>query len=69
MAENVVEGKWKEFRGQLDKWRNKPGQTAEPAAANSNREEVIQILQERYGYTQEKAASELEKHYSKIRWI
>jgi hypothetical protein len=34
---------------------------------SSKRERYIGILQKRYGYTKEEAASELDKHYSKAR--
>jgi hypothetical protein len=32
---------------------------------NSEREESIRLLQKRYGYTKEKATSELDEHYPK----
>jgi hypothetical protein len=35
--------------------------------ASSKREQSIEILQKRYGYTKEKAASELDEHYPKAR--
>jgi len=34
---------------------------------NSKREQSIGILQKRYGYTKEKATSELDQHYPKAR--
>lgn len=36
--------------------------------ANTKRERYIGILQKRYGYTKEKARSELDTNYSKIRF-
>jgi len=36
--------------------------------SNSAQERSISILQKRYGYTREQAASELKKHYSKA-WL
>lgn len=35
--------------------------------ANSEREQSIGILQKRYGYTKEKAVSELDEHYPKAK--
>jgi len=35
--------------------------------ASSKREQSIGILQKRYGYTKEQAASELDEHYPKAR--
>ena len=35
--------------------------------ANNKREQSIGILQKRYGYTKEKATSELDEHYPKAR--
>jgi hypothetical protein len=34
---------------------------------NSKQEQSISILQNRYGYTREQAASEFKKHYSRAR--
>ncbi len=37
----------------------------QPMLNNSQREQFVGMLQKRYGYTKEKAASELNEHYSK----
>jgi uncharacterized protein YjbJ (UPF0337 family) len=65
MKNNIIAGKWNEFRGKIGDWQEKLSST-QPVKANGNREEFVGILQERYGYDKEKAESELEKHYSKI---
>ena len=48
------------------KWLHKSGD-AQLARNNGKREQSIEILQKRYGYTKEKASSEFTKHYSKAR--
>lgn len=53
---------WKIFR----KWRKKRKEN-QITKANSKREHSIGILRKRYGYTKEKAATELDEHYPKAR--
>ena len=48
------------------KWQKKRSDD-QITKANSKREQSIGILQKRYGYTREKAASELDEHYPKAR--
>ena len=56
-----------EFFGILRKWWNKRN-GKQRIKVNSKRERYIGILQKRYGYTKEKAISELDTNYSKIRF-
>lgn len=66
MKNDILESKWKEFRSKIDTWREKHnGEQLNKDGTES--EEFAGILQKRYGYTQEKALSEMEKHYSKIK--
>ena len=53
---------WKKIR----KWRKKRRDN-QITKANSKREQSIGILRKRYGYTKEKAASELDEHYPKAK--
>ena len=62
MIKNFAEVNWKNFR----KWRKKRKDN-QITKANSKREQSIGILRKRYGYTKEKAASELDEHYPKAR--
>ena len=48
-------------------WRNKR-RNDQLITVTSLHERSISILQKRYGYTKEQAASELDKHYSKA-WL
>jgi hypothetical protein len=54
-----------EFFGIIRKWWNKRN-SKQRIKVNSQRERYIEILQKRYGFTKEKAKSELDTHYSKI---
>ena len=54
--------KWNEFRRNVFNWRNKRLDDR-LIKVNKVRERSINILQKRYGYTREKAISELNKHY------
>ena len=49
---------WKKIREQ---WKKRSDDYV--TEASSKREQSIGILQKRYGYTKEKAASELDEHY------
>ncbi len=67
MTIEVVGGKWKNFfseiRTRLDKRSDNQHQ---PSRDGIQRKEFIGILQERYGYTKEKAEAEMSAHYSEI---
>ena len=59
---DFAEVNWKKIR----KWWKKRRDN-QITKANSKREQSIGILRKRYGYTKEKAASELDEHYPKAR--
>lgn len=63
----TIELKWNEFRQNILNQRNKR-RNDQLSRVNSIRERSIKLLQQRYGYTKEKADSELKKHYSKT-WL
>jgi hypothetical protein len=62
----VIELKWDEFRRKVLNWRNNH-RNNQLIKVNSIQERSISILQKRYGYTKEEAASQLNKHYSRAR--
>lgn len=62
MINDVAQGNWKNIRNWWKKRSNN-----QLVRDNSKREQSIGILQKRYGYTKEKATSELDEHYSKAR--
>ena len=61
-----MESKWDEFRQKIFKRLNQRRKDR-LASVDRAQERSISILQKRYGYTREKAKSELIKHYSKAR--
>ena len=63
----VIGLKWDEFRRKVINWRKKR-RNDQLIKVTGVHERSISILQKRYGYTKEKAASELNKHYSKA-WL
>ena len=60
MNQDQLEGKWKQMKGSV---RQKFGQLTDSDVEqiNGSREKFIGRLQERYGYTKEKAEKELEE--------
>jgi uncharacterized protein YjbJ (UPF0337 family) len=62
MIKDFSEVNWKKIR----KWWKKRSDN-QISKANSEREQSIGLLQKRYGYTKEKATSELDEHYPKAR--
>jgi uncharacterized protein YjbJ (UPF0337 family) len=62
MIKDFAKVNWKKIREQ---WKKRSDDHI--TRASSKREHSIGILQKRYGYTKEKAASELDEHYPKAR--
>lgn len=62
----LVEIKWFQFHQKFMNWRNKQ-RNNQFTRVDRARERSIAILQNRYGFTREKAAFELNKYYSKAR--
>ena len=57
MNNDIVEGKWKEMKGQLKEWWGKLTDD-ELEQASGNAEQIIGLLQQKYGYTREHAEEE-----------
>ena len=62
MINDVAKVNWKK----IHKWLKKRSDDQRTKTA-SKREQYIGILRNRYGYTKEEAAFELDRHYSKAR--
>ena len=62
-----IELEWAAFRQKIFNWRNKR-RNDRLIKVNAADERSISLLQKRYGYTREKATTELNKHYSKA-WL
>lgn len=60
MNKDVIEGKWKQVRGEAKAWWGKLTDDDLDRAAGKF-DVLAGILQEKYGYTREAAANEIEK--------
>ncbi|MBS3955254.1 MAG: CsbD family protein [Methylomicrobium sp.] len=65
MNKDIVEGKWKQIRGEAKVWWGKLTDDDLDRAAGKF-EILAGILQEKYGYTREAAAEEIEKRMTEF---
>ncbi len=65
MNNDVFEGKWKQVRGEAKVWWGKLTDNDLDRAAGKL-DVFTGLLQEKYGYTREFAAAEIEKHVNKL---
>jgi uncharacterized protein YjbJ (UPF0337 family) len=63
MNNDIFEGKWKQIRGEAKAWWGKLTDNDLDRAAGKF-EVLVGVLQEKYGYTREQAANEVEKRVS-----
>lgn len=64
MNKDILEGKWKQIRGEAKSWWGKL--TDDDLERAAGKFDVLAgILQERYGYTREHAANEIDRRVSK----
>ena len=61
MNKDVFEGKWKQVRGEAKSWWGKLTDDDLDRAAGKF-DVLAGILQEKYGYSRERAAKEIDKH-------
>jgi uncharacterized protein YjbJ (UPF0337 family) len=61
MNKDILEGKWKQMRGEAKAWWGKLTDDDLDRAAGKY-EVLAGIIQEKYGYTREQAADEIDKH-------
>jgi len=60
MNKDIFEGKWKEMRGQIKEWWGElTDDELEQAAGNA--EKIVGLLQQKYGYTRERAEEEFNR--------
>jgi len=61
MNKDIVEGKWKQMQGEAKAWWGKL--TDDDLNRAAGKFEVLTgLLQEKYGYSRERAAQEIDKH-------
>ena len=64
MNKDIVEGKWKQIRGEVKAWWGKLTDDDLDRAAGKF-DVLAGLLQEKYGYTRKRAADEIDKHVTK----
>jgi uncharacterized protein YjbJ (UPF0337 family) len=61
MNKDIFEGKWKQLRGQAKGWWGKLTDD-DLDRVGGKFEELMGVIQEKYGYTRERAEEEISKH-------
>ncbi|MBK7916636.1 MAG: CsbD family protein [Chloroflexi bacterium] len=64
MNQDVFEGKWKEMRGQVKEWWGKLTDD-DLEQVNGKADQLIGLLQQKYGYTKEQAEEEFNRRLEK----
>ena len=66
MNKDIFEGKWKEMRGQVKEWWGKlTDDDLEQAAGNA--EQIVGLLQQKYGYTRQRAEEEFNRRIKEVK--
>ena len=66
MDKDVLEGKWKQMRGQAKEWWGKLTDD-DLDRAEGKSEQLIGLLQEKYGYTRERAEEEFNRRLKELK--
>jgi len=66
MNQDIFEGKWKEMKGQIKEWWGKITDD-ELEQANGNAEQLVGLLQQKYGYTREAAEEEFNRRIKEVK--
>jgi uncharacterized protein YjbJ (UPF0337 family) len=68
MNKDIFEGKWKEMKGQTKEWWGKlTDDDLEQAAGNA--EQIVGLLQQKYGYTREQAEEEFNRRIKEVKEV
>lgn len=68
MLYKLINSQWQRLYSDIHQWVALRHQ-AQLIKASNKHEQYVGILQKRYGYSKEKAARELERHYSNVRFF
>ena len=60
MNQDILQGKWKQVRGDLKKWWGKLTDD-DLDKIEGSKDKLVGVLQERYGYQREKAEEEVDR--------
>ena len=66
MNEDILEGKWKEMRGQFKEWGGKLTDD-DLEQAGGNAEQIVGLIQQKYGYTRERAEEEFNQRVKDVK--
>ncbi len=66
MNKDVMKGKWKQVRGQVRIWWDKLTDN-DLDRIGGNFEMLVGLLQQKYGYTRQRAADEIEKRVNSLK--
>jgi uncharacterized protein YjbJ (UPF0337 family) len=66
MNKDILEGKWKQLRGQAKEWWGKLTDDDLDRAAGKS-EQLIGLLQQKYGYTREQAEEEFNRRLKEVK--
>ena len=66
MNQDVFEGKWKEMRGQVKEWWGKLTDD-DLERAGGNADQLVGLLQQKYGYTRERAEQEFNRRIKEVK--
>ena len=66
MNKDIFEGKWKEMRGKIKEWWGELTDD-ELDQANGNAEQIVGLLQQKYGYTREAAEEEFNRRIDDVK--
>jgi uncharacterized protein YjbJ (UPF0337 family) len=65
MNKDIIEGKYKEMHGQMKEWWGKLTDD-ELQQAGGNAEQIVGLLQQKYGYTREAAEEEFNRRIKDV---
>jgi uncharacterized protein YjbJ (UPF0337 family) len=68
MNEDILRGKWKQIRGKSKEWWGKLTND-DLDMIDGNRDQLIGKLQERYGYTKDQAAKEVNERLRELELV
>lgn len=66
MNQDIFEGKWKEMKGQVKEWWGKLTDD-DLERVDGKADQLVGLLQQRYGYTKERAEEELSRRIEAVK--
>jgi uncharacterized protein YjbJ (UPF0337 family) len=66
MNKDIYEGKWKEMHGQVKEWLGKLTDD-DLEQAGGNAEQIVGLLQQKYGYTRQHAEDEFNRRIMDVK--